>query len=165
MFMLGSDSDEKEIFRSTSDFCRESGMTSVQYLILTPLPGTVFYRKIEKEGRLLHKNWEFYDALHVVFMPKNLTPAELQQGMIDCFSEFYSYTAAFLDALNMFFETPLVLLKKMHKNVHLPPFSNSLLKIVGKKIVKSWIRYNKPYLIYLKRAALGNRRIGNTPYR
>ncbi len=43
MFMLGSDSDKKEIFRSTSDFCRESGLTSVQYLILTPLPGTVFY--------------------------------------------------------------------------------------------------------------------------
>ncbi len=164
MFMLGSDSDKKEIFRSTSDFCRESGLTSVQYLILTPLPGTVFYRKIEKEGRLLHKNWEFYDAMHVVFMPKNLTPAELQQGMIECFNEFYSYTSAFLDALNIFFEIPPVLLKKMHKNVHLPSLSDSLLKIVGKNIVKRWIRYNKSYLVYLKKAALGNRKIGSTPY-
>ncbi|RLC31420.1 hypothetical protein DRH13_03065, partial [Candidatus Woesebacteria bacterium] len=164
MFMLGSDSDKKEIFRSTSDFCRESGLTSVQYLILTPLPGTVFYRKIEKEGRLLHKNWEFYDAMHVVFMPKNLTAVELQQGMIDCFNKFYSYTSAFLDALNIFFEIPLVLLKKMHKNVHLPSLSDSLLKIVGKNIVKRWIRYNKSYLVYLKKAALGNRKIGSTPY-
>jgi hypothetical protein len=58
-----------------------------------------------------------------------------------------------------------VLLKKMHKNVHLPSLSDSLLKIVGKNIVKRWIRYNKSYLVYLKKAALGNRKIGSTPYR
>jgi radical SAM superfamily enzyme YgiQ (UPF0313 family) len=151
MFMLGNDSDRKGIFRSTSDFCRKSGLASVQYLIITPLPGTEFYKKIEGEGRLLHKNWEFYDALHVVFLPKNFTPWELQQGIIDCFGEFYSYTSAFLDALNVFFEIPLTLIKRIYKNVQLPSLTNSLWKIVGKKIVKNWIKFNKPYLNYLNK--------------
>ena len=165
MFMLGNDSDEKDIFRSTSNFCRESGLTSVQYLIITPLPGTVFYRKMESEGRLLHKNWEYYDAMHVVFEPKNFTPAELQEGMIDCFREFYSYTSAVLDALNAFFEIPLVLLKKMYKNVRFPSFYTSLLKIAGKRIVKSWIAFNKPYLGYLSNVSGGGEKTRKNPGR
>ena len=162
MFMFGSDSDQKEIFRLTSSFCKENGLTSVQYLILTPLPGTVFYRKIEKEGRLLHKNWEFYDALHVVFKPRNFTPAELQQGMIDCFSDFYSYSNALNDALNTFFETFAVLIKKMYRKVHFPSFVSPLVKLFGIRIVRNWIIHNKPYVEYLYRIALNNKMQGTT---
>lgn len=150
MFMFGCDSDHQEIFRSTSKFCKESGLTSVQYLILTPLPGTVFYKKIEAEGRLLHKNWQFYDAMHVVFQPKNLTPMALQQGMIDCFTDFYSYTNAIHEAINLFFETIGSLLKALYKKgVHFPSLTPSMVKLVGKRIVKNWIEFNKPYLGYL----------------
>jgi len=42
MFMFGSDSDTREIFPSTSEFCLRSGLSSVQYLVLTPLPGTEY---------------------------------------------------------------------------------------------------------------------------
>ena len=159
MFMFGSDSDNKEIFKSTSDFCIESGLSSVQYLILTPLPGTVFYKKIEKEGRLLHKKWEFFDAMHVVFQPKNFSPAELQQGMIDCFSDFYSYTNAFIDAINIFFETSLKLIKSTYKKVYFPSFVPSIIKFAGKRIVKNWIIHNKPYLAYLSIVGLNNKNV------
>ncbi len=149
MFMFGSDSDQKDIFNATSNFCRESGLTSVQYLIITPLPGTRFYKRIEEEGRLLHKHWQFYDGMHVVFQPKCFTPVELQQGMIDCFSDFYSYTNAVNDAINTFFETGLTLIKKMYTNAYFPSFFPSFLKIAGKKIVKNWIMHNAPYMGYL----------------
>jgi radical SAM superfamily enzyme YgiQ (UPF0313 family) len=151
MFMLGSDSDTSEIFQATSKFCREGGLTSVQYLILTPLPGTEFYRRIEGEGRLLHKDWEFYDAMHVVFKPKLLTPKQLQEGMIDCFSDFYSYTNGINDALNAVGETLLTFIRKIYKKAYFPPLTPVLLKFFGKKIVQSWILYNRNYLHYLKR--------------
>ncbi len=154
MFMFGSDSDEKEIFKLTSKFCLESVLTSVQYLILTPFPGTVFYKKIEREGRLLHKNWSLYDAMHVVFQPKNLSPSELQQGMIDCFSDFYSYVKAFNEAIDVFFKTFLALGKKMYKSVSFPSITPLLIKAAGRRIVKKWISYNKPYLNYLKNVSL-----------
>jgi len=157
MFMLGNDSDQKDIFRLTSDFCKNIGLTSVQYLILTPLPGTVFFNQIVEEQRLLHRNWEFFDAMHVVFQPKNFTPSELQQGMIDCFSDFYSYSKAINDAINVFFETVPVLVDKMYKNAHLPSLVPSIIKVFGRRIVKDWISHNKPYLNYLNILSLNLR--------
>jgi hypothetical protein len=35
---------------------------------------------MEREGRLLHKDWTRYDTGHVVFQPKHLTPDELAHG-------------------------------------------------------------------------------------
>jgi len=150
MFMFGSDSDEKGIFENTSKFCKESRLSTVQYMIMTPLPGTVLYKQLEREGRLLHKKWEFYDAMHVVFQPKKLSAFELQQGMIDCYSDFYSYTNAFNDALNVFFKTLIVISKKLFKRAHLPSIMPPLTKMVGKQIVKNWILHNRAYMGYLK---------------
>ena len=104
----------------------------------------------------------FYDALHVVFKPRNFTPAELQQGMIDCFSDFYSYANAFNDALNTFFETFPVLIKKMYRKVHFPSFVSPLVKLFGIRIVRNWIIHNKPYVEYLYRLAINNKIQGTT---
>jgi len=150
MFMLGADSDEATIFESTAKFCRRTGLSSVQYLILTPLPGTEFYRKIESEGRLLHKKWNFYDALHVVFEPKNLTAEELQRGMIDCFNDFYSYSNAISDAIDIFFTTASSCFVGLVKRVKFPSINSTLIKLIGKKIVHKWVNFNRPYLGYLK---------------
>jgi len=150
MFMFGSDSEDKDIFKNTSEFCRKSGITTVQYMIMTPLPGTVLYKQLEKEGRLLHKKWDYYDAMHVVFQPKKLSTVELQEGMIDCYSDFYSYTNAFNNALNIFIDTFIVLGKRLHKKAYLPSPIPAIMKFVGKGIVKNWVSYNKPYLGYLK---------------
>jgi radical SAM superfamily enzyme YgiQ (UPF0313 family) len=154
MFMLGCDSDQQEIFKATSAFCRTSGLTSAQYLILTPLPGTVLYKQLEQEGRLLHKQWEFYDGMHVVFHPRHFTPIELQQGMIDCFSDFYSYANGVNDAINIFFKTCLTLIQRMYTHVYFPSFTPSFWKIAGKHIVKSWVAHNAPYFRYLRMITL-----------
>ena len=151
MFMLGSDSDTHDIFPSTSEFCLNSGLSSVQYLILTPLPGTEFYRRIENEGRLLHQNWEYYDAMHVVFKPKLLLPDELQQGMIDCFSDFYSYTSGINEALNAVGEIGLTFFRRMYSKAYFPSPIPILLKFFGKKILRNWIKYNRSYLQYLRK--------------
>jgi radical SAM superfamily enzyme YgiQ (UPF0313 family) len=149
MFMFGSDSDKKDIFKTTSDFCLKSGITSVQYLIITPLPGTEFYRKIESENRLLHKDWKYYDAMHVVFQPKNLSPHELQQGMIDSFSVFYSYAHGINEALNAVWESTIALFRNIYSRAYFPSFIPVLVKFFGRKIVKNWIQYNQGYLNYL----------------
>ncbi|MBN2275332.1 MAG: B12-binding domain-containing radical SAM protein [Bacteroidales bacterium] len=151
MFMFGSDSDTCDIFAATSDFCLNSRISSVQYMVLTPLPGTEFYRRIEHEGRLLHKKWEYYDAMHVVFKPRNLLPDELQQGMISCFSDFYSYTSSLNDAVNAVGETVITFFRRIYTKAHFPSFVPALLKLFGRKIVMSWISYNREYLQYLKK--------------
>ncbi len=149
MFILGSDADTAETIPLTSRFCRESGLTSVQYMILTPLPGTEFYRKMESEGRLLHKNWQYYDAMHVVFRPRHLSPEALQKGMIECFSDFYSYTHAIHDAVNLFFITLGNLFRSIRNKVYFPSWVSPLVKLFGKRVVHNWLRFNRAYLGYL----------------
>ena len=161
MFIVGNDADTKDVFRMTSDFCRDSKIDYVQYSILTPLPGTRTYAKLEKENRILHKDWELYDGLHALFTPKNMTAFELQNGLIECFSDFYSYTNAFNDALNATFEkiasaARLIVARPSRNNrggvatPHPATFFRSFTKLVGKGIVKSWLKHNKFYLNYLK---------------
>jgi hypothetical protein len=125
---------------------------------MTPLPGTQLFKQLENENRLLHRQWQFYDAMHVVFQPRNLTPLELQQGMIDCFEEFYSYTNAANDAINLFFDTFGIMLRNLYKKSYLPSIIPSLLKFFGRGIVKSWVAHNRPYLGYLSVITQGRKR-------
>ena len=48
-------------------------------------------RTIDAEGRILTKNWELYDAQHVVFQPKHMSVEELQQGIESAWKHAYSY--------------------------------------------------------------------------
>jgi radical SAM superfamily enzyme YgiQ (UPF0313 family) len=154
MFMLGSDSDTKEVFRTTSDFCREMDLDYAQYAILTPLPGTRVYHEFEREGRLLHKDWSLYDALHSVFTPRNMTADELQNGMLECFSDFYSYTRAVNDALNVTGRTIGAAVRSLYSRAFFPSFYPSFMKVAGRQIVKQWVHKNRSYLAYLRQHAV-----------
>lgn len=154
MFMLGSDSDTKDVFRTTSDFCREMDLDYAQYAILTPLPGTRLYEQFERDGRLLHKDWSLYDALHSVFTPRHMTADELQNGMLECFSDFYSYTRAVNDALNVTGRTIEAAVRSLYSKAFFPSFYPSFMKVAGKQIVKQWIHKNRSYLAYLRQHAI-----------
>jgi radical SAM superfamily enzyme YgiQ (UPF0313 family) len=150
MFMLGNDPDTKETFHATARFLKESGIDYAQYTILTPLPGTDLYAQLEKEGRLLHKDWTQYDAMHVVFKPKNMTPQELQLAWIECFGDFYSYTNGINDALNAVVDTSVSLVKSLYKQVHFPRVYPMLMKFIGKRILSAWVNQNQAYIKYLE---------------
>ena len=55
---------------------------------MSPAPGTPFFRKLESEGRLLHRRWEHYQE-NAVFRPSGMTADELQQGQIWAYREFF----------------------------------------------------------------------------
>jgi radical SAM superfamily enzyme YgiQ (UPF0313 family) len=153
MFMLGSDSDTTEVFKTTSKFCSKMSLDYAQYAILTPLPGTKVYEQFEREGRLLHKDWSMYDGLHSVFTPRNMTADQLQKGMIECFSEFYTYLNAFNDALTTTGETVLASFKSLYSNPFFPSFYPSFMKLAGHQILKQWMHKNQGYLAYLRQQA------------
>jgi radical SAM superfamily enzyme YgiQ (UPF0313 family) len=79
-FVLGFDDDRKDSFAQLAQWIEETRLECSTFHILTPYPGTPLFRKMEAEGRLLHKNWSLYDTAHVVFRPRHMTPEELQQG-------------------------------------------------------------------------------------
>ena len=149
MFILGNDTDTKDVFKRTSDFSIKTGLDYVQYSILTPLPGSRTYSQFEKEERLLHKKWDFYDGLHVVYRPKNMTPDELQRGVLRCFKDFYSFPRAVKSAFNTTFKIAATTIKKTYKKAHFPSLRPTIMRLVGRGIIINWIDYNKAYLKYL----------------
>lgn len=91
MFVLGSDEDDVKTIRETVRFARSLKIDTVQFLVLTPLPGTETYEELRKQGRILVEDWSKYSGHHVVFNPRNMTPYQLQkEGSIRSMRRFYS---------------------------------------------------------------------------
>lgn len=90
MFIFGTDEDDISTIRKTVKFAKKLKIESVQFLVLTPLPGTPVFEKLDEEGRLISKDWSYYDAHHVVFRPRNMNFWELQKETIKAMVRFYS---------------------------------------------------------------------------
>jgi radical SAM superfamily enzyme YgiQ (UPF0313 family) len=93
MFVLGADTDTVQTVRDTVTFAIENDIDTVMLNILTPLPGTPQFRELDAAGRIFDKRWHLYDAHHVVFRPKLMSPYELQSETIRGYMHFYSLRA------------------------------------------------------------------------
>ncbi len=91
MFVFGSEEDHFQVIRDTVRFSRDLDMDSLQYLILTPIPGTPVYQELEAQNRIFCHDWSHYDGHHAVFQPRQLTPYELQWETIRAMKKFYSF--------------------------------------------------------------------------
>ncbi|MEK6692267.1 MAG: radical SAM protein [Nitrospirota bacterium] len=89
--IFGFDNDDESVFEKTVDFLIKNHVGLVLFSILTPLPGTGFYKKVEQEGRIIDRDWTHYDGRHIVFKPKLMTPESLQDGFFWTYRQFYSY--------------------------------------------------------------------------
>jgi radical SAM superfamily enzyme YgiQ (UPF0313 family) len=95
MFVLGADADDVETIHRTADFGTDLGIDTMQFLILTPLPGTPLFYDMMENGRLLHTDWSKYDLQHVVFKPRLMSPTALQIETFRAMSRFYSWKYIF----------------------------------------------------------------------
>ncbi|MFN0057402.1 MAG: DUF4070 domain-containing protein [Planctomycetota bacterium] len=59
--------------------------------MLAPYPGTPLFHQMEREERLLHKDWSRYDTAHVVFFPKHMSPERLAEGYAWCYERLFSH--------------------------------------------------------------------------
>lgn len=108
-FIFGSDNDNKDIFKRTADFIFDSEIDGSQLSILTPLPGTRLYHRLKEENRLLYtdypKDWIHYDISDIVFRPKNMTPDELINGILDIYKSTASTSASLKRAFRTIIQT------------------------------------------------------------
>jgi len=93
MFVVGSDEDDVETIEATAEFALKNDIDSIQFMILTPIPGSPDWEQLYAHGDkyVISKNWQFYDGHHVVHQPRRMTPYELQVGAIDAMAKFYSW--------------------------------------------------------------------------
>ncbi|MBF0458056.1 MAG: radical SAM protein [Nitrospirae bacterium] len=90
MFVFGSDTDTVDTIHRTTEFATSMGIDSVQYMILTPLPGTKIYDDFKAQDRLLHTDWSKYDIHHVVYKPALITTNDLHFETLKAMRGFYS---------------------------------------------------------------------------
>jgi radical SAM superfamily enzyme YgiQ (UPF0313 family) len=91
--VFGFENDTKETFNETVRFLIKNKASTVSFNVLTPYPGTKIYEDLKRENRLITAEWKYFDHNTVVFIPKNMTPYELQIGKINARKKFYSISS------------------------------------------------------------------------
>jgi hypothetical protein len=103
MFIVGADEDMPGTAEQTRRFARRMGIDSVQFMMLTPLPGTETYRELEQSGRLITKDWRLYDGSYAVFDPYRMTAWDLQVETHRAYRRFYSWFSVLKKAIGLDF--------------------------------------------------------------
>ncbi|MCP5155257.1 MAG: B12-binding domain-containing radical SAM protein [Ectothiorhodospiraceae bacterium] len=79
-FVFGLDDDGPEVFAETARFVIDARIDLPRFAVATPFPGTPFHARLEREGRILSRDWERYDGQHVVFQPARMSVEALERG-------------------------------------------------------------------------------------
>lgn len=89
-FIVGLDDDDPGVFQRIIDFCITERLDWALTFIMAPYPGTDSFIRLEREGRILSKDWGKYDSLHAVHQPLLMTVEELERGMRRVWKEVFS---------------------------------------------------------------------------
>lgn len=108
-FIFGLDNDDKSVFKNVVTFMDENNITG-QLTIATPLPGSRLYERLRAENRLLMDEpfWDRCTFLDVLFKPKNLSVADLEDGFIWAYGQVFNRES---------FAKRSAFLKSIYKNI------------------------------------------------
>jgi len=88
--VFGFDYDTRETFDETLQWLIRNKIETMTSHILTPYPGTVLYKRLLSENRIIDFDLQKYNTSNVVFQPKRMSPAELRDGYLKMYNQFYS---------------------------------------------------------------------------
>ncbi len=71
-FIFGFDGDSFSTLKHLWKFCARLFPTFTIITLLTPLPGSKFFKDVLRENRMLNLNWSRYTLTHLAFQPKNI---------------------------------------------------------------------------------------------
>lgn len=89
--VVGGEGDTLESIRMTKDFIEENKISVPRFYILTPIPGTKFFKDISSQGRLINDNIYSFDGTEAVHMPKNMSPEELTESYWQLYESLFTY--------------------------------------------------------------------------
>ncbi|HXH82848.1 MAG TPA: radical SAM protein [Candidatus Tectomicrobia bacterium] len=140
MFVVGSDEDDLETLDATAEFARKHDIDSIQFMILTPIPGSPDWEHLYAHGDryVISRNWSFYDGHHAVHQPRRMSPYELQMGAIRAMEKFYSWRG--------------IAQKLVKRDMYY-----AAIRYWGKKMIREWWKddENRAYVEWLKQQLYG----------
>jgi radical SAM superfamily enzyme YgiQ (UPF0313 family) len=94
-FVIGNDYESPEYYKELGDFLVSSGIDIVQLSILTPLPGTELMDQMQREGRLIYrdfpKEWDKYRFSYVVHRSRGVEESTIYAGNNYIKNKIYSF--------------------------------------------------------------------------
>lgn len=92
-FCFGVSGENRETIQRSIEYAARLEPNSVQFSLLTPFPGTALFEELDKQGRILTKDWSKYDGHHCcVFKPDNLSPRELEEAKAEGYEVWAEHT-------------------------------------------------------------------------
>ncbi len=152
MFMFGEDHDTEETIKETAEFVIKQHIDTVQFMILTPFPGTKIFDKIVEEQRFFHNQWDYFDGMYIVFRPHNMSAARLQQLTMEAYLKFYSLRRLLLDWLKLTLNIFIDALVWDFRKVFRYGLDTMFLKAGGKFLVSKYIHRYDSYIKFLTEA-------------
>ncbi len=89
-FMFGFDGECKDVFSSTLQGIDALGIDAADFNVLTPIPGTPLFDRLEKQNRILSRDWTKYSMHEAVFEPHLMSCEQLKSGVDWLYQQFYT---------------------------------------------------------------------------
>jgi len=93
-FIFGLDNDTPETMGRRTDYILDSELDMMQVTVLTPLPGTILYKRFKEEGRLRYTNypddWDRYNYIDLVFKPQKMSEEEFNAAAVENWERMYN---------------------------------------------------------------------------
>jgi radical SAM superfamily enzyme YgiQ (UPF0313 family) len=89
--IIGFDADDHSVFKRTYDFIIKNKISIPRVHILTPVPGTPLFERMEAEGRILSTDFGRYSGGKVNFRPANINPEMLQAGYWELYKKLFGW--------------------------------------------------------------------------
>lgn len=88
--VVGGEADTLESIKATQDFIEDNKISVPRFYILTPIPGTRFFKDIEAQGRLVKSDIYSFDGTEAVHTIPNLTPEELTKAYWELYEALFT---------------------------------------------------------------------------
>ncbi|MCR5249456.1 MAG: B12-binding domain-containing radical SAM protein [Lachnospiraceae bacterium] len=89
--VIGAEGDTLESIRDTAKFIEDNRIAVPRFYILTPIPGTQYYKEMQEQNRIYNTDMYSYNSCEAVHYPRNMTPEELTKAYWDLYNKVYSY--------------------------------------------------------------------------
>ena len=91
-FILGFDTDREDIFDRMTEFIQKSGIPVAMVGLLQAMPGTQLFRRLWREGRILHTDAGNNTSISLNFLPR-MDATKLVEGYRSVLKQIYSSDA------------------------------------------------------------------------
>jgi len=91
-FILGFDTDKEDIFDRMTEFIQKSGIPVAMVGLLQAMPGTQLFRRLWREGRIVHTDAGNNTSMSLNFLPR-MDATKLVEGYRSVLKQIYSSDA------------------------------------------------------------------------